>query len=316
MKKRMLESSASAPRKSGFARLGRSKISFMLVFALPPFLLYLLFFLLPLIDSIRISFFKWSGYTPTMEFVGLKNYFQILSDRIFQKAVLNDFLIVIGKEILIVGLAVFFAIALTRLRLRKREVAAYRFLYFLPNVLSVIIITSIWSFVLNPSIGLLNGFLELIGLDGATHAWLGEYGTVLPSIIFIASWAGVGFFMIVLIAAINNVPSELYEAAKLDGAGEWAQTIHITLPAIWNQMKFVIVTILYQTLAGSYALIMPLTNGGPDNASQVMGLYIYQMGLQNNRVGYANAAAVILMIITMVVSLLCNRVLNRSSMAE
>lgn len=292
-------------------KVGSSKIKFMIVFGLPTFILYFTFFIYPAFESIRVSFFKWSGFTPTMEYLGLRNYLKILSDDIFINAIKNDFIIVFGKELIIVVLSVLFAVSLTRLRFSKEETGFYRFVFFFPNVLSVIVIATLWSFVLHPTMGVLNGLLKSIGLERSTHAWLGEYETVIPSIIAIASWAGIGLFMIVLIAAINNVPMELYESAKIDGAGEWVQLFKITLPMIWHQMQFVIITILYQTLGGNFGLIMPLTNGGPDNASQVMGLYVYQLGIQNNRVGYANAAAVILLAITVTISLISKKLLSR-----
>ena len=169
-----------------------------------------------------------------------------------------------------------------------------------------------WAFIYDPYNGLLNGFLKLIGLERLIPAdgWLVDY--TMPSIIMVATWCGIGYFMIVMISAINSISGEIYEAAQVDGAGEWAQLWNITLPAVWEQLRFVIVQIIIGTL-GNYSLAMILANGGVNGSGMVMGLYVYQYGLSSAtpKVGYANAAAALLMIISSSLVLITNRLLNK-----
>lgn len=294
-------------------KLDRSKVLFLLVFAAPTIILYFIFCVYPIFSSIYTSFFSWSGYSEDMRFIGLGNYLEIIRDRGFLTAVRNDFIIVLGKEIFILVLSVLFAVSLTRLRFKKAEVGIYRFIFYFPNVLSVVIIATVWAFVFDPINGLLNALLEMIGLGGAIppEGWLVKYP--LPSIITVASWCGIGLFMIVMIAAINNVSAELYEAAQIDGAGEWRQLITITMPAVWHQIKFAIITILYSSLGNNFTLVRRMFGSAVNDSSSVMGLYVYQQGFDSltPRVGYANAAGVIMLVITATVSLLANHFLTR-----
>lgn len=279
---------------------------------LPTFLLYVFICIVPILESFIVSFHQWSGYTLDMEYIGIKNYINILKDPIFLKAAVNDFIIVFFKGIIICSLTILFSISLTRFRLRKPEKMFYRFVYYIPNILSIIVITNVWAFFLDPSIGLLNALLRILHLDFLipNNGWVAEH--TLPVIIFIASWCAIGFYMIILIAAINNVPNELYESAQLDGAGQWNQLIYITLPAISAQTRYMVVSIIYGSLAFNMNLVLPMTNGGPDNKSMVMGLYVYQYGLDgSSQVGYANAAAICLMLISFAISFVFNRFLIR-----
>lgn len=289
----------------------RSKILFMCAFLLPVLVFYFVCDVIPIFSSLFSSFHKWSGFGD-MEYVGWKNYINVLKDPVFFKSIKNDVIYVLGKEILIVPLTVLFAVALTRLRLKTLEKNVYRYLFYIPNVLSVSITGIMWAFVYDPYNGLLNGFLNLIGLEHLIPAdgWLVEY--TMPSIIVVATWCGIGYFMIIMISAINSVSTEIYEAAQVDGAGEWAQLWNITLPAVWDQLRFVIVQIIIGTI-GNYSLAMILANGGVNGSGMVMGLYVYQFGLSSStpKVGYANAAAVLLMIISSSIVLVTNRLLNK-----
>lgn len=293
-----------------FAR-ERSRIMFMLMFGLPTIAAYLYFCFSPIFTSLYTSFYKWSGFS-NMDYVGWGNYINVLKDPIFFKAIKNDIFYVLGKEILIVPITILLAIALTRLRLTKVEKTFYRYIFYLPNILSVIIIAIVWAFIYDPYNGLLNGVLEVLGLSKLIpqDGWLVQY--TMPSIIIVSSWCGIGLFLIILISAINSVPAELYEAAELDGAGEWNQLWYVTFPNIWGQIKFMVIQIIIGTI-GNYSLAMALANGGVNGSGMVMGLYVYQYGIDSNapQVGYANAAAVILMIISSSVILLVDKLMDK-----
>lgn len=289
----------------------KSRIFFMLVFGLPTLAGYLYFCFSPIFTSIYSSFFRWSGFS-SMKYIGFANYKNILNDPIFFKAIKNDLFYVLGKEVLIVPLALLFAVALTRLRLKKVEVSFFRFIFYIPNILSVIIIAIMWAFIYDPYIGLLNGVLKAVGLESVIPAdgWLVEH--TMGSIIVVASWCGIGLYMIIMISAINSISKELYEAAEIDGAGQWKQFWYVTIPGIRGQITFMVTSIVFQTL-GNYSLAMTMANGGVNGSGMVMGLYVYQYGIdsQSPQVGYANAAAVLLLLVSGTLTLLVNKLSRR-----
>ena len=240
MQQQKVESCNKLSKLKRILKREQSKILFICAFLVPVLFFYFVCDVIPIFSSLFSSFHKWSGFGD-MKFVGWKNYINVLSDPVFFKAIKNDVIYVLGKEILIVPITVLFAIALTRLRLKKVEKNIYRYLFYIPNVLSVSITGIMWAFIYDPYNGLLNGFLKLIGLERLIPAegWILSH--TMPSIILVATWCGIGYFMIVMISAINSVSGEIYEAAQVDGAGEWAQLWNITLPAVWEQLRFVIV---------------------------------------------------------------------------
>lgn len=297
--------------RDAVSRMTPSKIRFVLAFFVPTMCLHLWLNIYPIFSSLEKSLTNWDGFDANPLFVGIDNYKRILTDSVFWLALKNDFAIVFWKEIIMVTLALFFAVLATRGKISKTEKIAYRFMFYIPDVLSIIVITTCWTFVLNPRIGLLNSLLNAIHLESLipVDGWLVQYP--IPWIIIISSWCGIGLYMILFISAINNVPNDLYEAASIDGAGELRQFFSITVPQIWGQIRYTIVTIFFGTLAANMGLILPLTNGGPDNKSMVMSLYVYQKGMDNYHVGYANAAAVVFMVVSLALSLVFNGVLSK-----
>ena len=303
--------------KPGRVRADKSRLSFFLVFCLPPLLLYIFYCVIPILQSLYTSFFDYSGYGD-MTFLGFDNYTELLSDPEFLSAIKNDFIIILVKEVVICSLTVLFAVSLTRLRFRKFESNIYRFLFYIPNVLSTIIIAVIWNFVLDSNFGILNPILEGVGLSQIIpeSGWL--YKHPLGVVSFVASWCGVGLFMLVMITAINGVSKELYESARLDGAGEWRQLWSITMPAVWRQTKFMVVTILYQSFAANFGMVQAMLGSNVNDKSVVMGKFVYMYGYESYdpRIGYSYAAAIIMLIITTVFSLGANKVMSKGDDGE
>ena len=284
-------------KQGGAMAMNASRWRVALLIALPTFLLYVYICIVPMISSIANSVYDWNGYGPKT-FIGLDNYINIFKDPLFWEAFWNDILIVLFKEIIIVTLAVLFAVSMTNAKLHKKETSIFRFLFYIPNILSVILISMVWKYF----------FESLDTIISTENGLWTDYP--LPLIIFIASWAGIGYYMIVLISAINGIPKETYEAADMDGATMLQQLWSITLPEILPQIRYVIVMVLSGSLAVNMNLILPLTGG--QNHTMVMGLYVYSYGTgQLNMVGYAYAAAVVLMAISFVLSLIVNLTLKR-----
>ena len=294
----MSKKKLSSKRKTGGAMaMNASRWRVLLLIALPTFLLYVYICIVPMISSLANSIYDWNGYGPKT-FIGLDNYINIFKDGAFWDAFWNDILIVFWKEVIIVTLAVLFAVSMTTAKLRKKETSVFRFLFYIPNILSVILISMVWKY-----------FFESLDtlIETENGLWVDH---PMPLIIFIASWCGIGYYMIVLISAIKNIPKEIYEAADMDGASQFRQLWSITLPEIMPQIRYVIVMVLSGSLAVNMNLILPLTGG--QNHTMVMGLYVYTYGTgQLNMVGYAYAAAVVLMVISFVLSLTVNMYLKR-----
>ncbi len=284
-----------------------SQILFASLFCLLPFLIYLVFCVYPIIQSVIDSFTNWRGYV-RKDFIGFANYEEVFTDPVFWKAFGNDFAITAIKEVIIIFLTVLFAISLTRFRLKTGEVITYKFIFYIPNMLSVVIIGSIWRFIfMSGNSGLLNAFIGLFNKQPVD--WITKFP--LWCIGFVASWCGVGLFMITMISAINQIPLDLYEASEIDGASSWQQLIHITMPAVWLQVTFMVVTILYQSLGGNFNIVNVFTpNGGVDNNSMVMGLYVYLYGTSAGRVAYSYASAIVMLLLTSVISLGVKALMN------
>ena len=300
----------------GRRRLDKSRVSFFLIFCLPPLLLYVFYSVIPIIVSMVRSFYDFSGWSAITEddYVGFANYIELLTDPLFLAAIKNDFFIILVKEVIICVLTVLFAVSLTRMRFKKFESGLYRFLFYIPNVLSTVIIAIIWSFVLSSNdFGILNNVLTSLGLG----SWIPETGWTytypLGVVSFVASWCGVGLFMLVMITAINGISKEQYESATLDGAGEWRQLWSITMPAVWRQTKFMIITILYQSFAANFGMVQAMLGKGINEKSVVMGKFVYEYGHESfyPRIGYSYAAAIIMLIITSAISLGANKILSK-----
>ena len=280
------------------------KYSFILVFGLITFLLYVFICIAPVITSIGYGFFDVSSGTISQKlFVGYNNYKTIMSDPVFWKSLANDALIILGKEVIIVVFTIFFAIAMTKFGLKKKEVSAYRFILYMPAILSIVFIVYFWDNFFDGNYGL---FAKMLGTTDI--AFKSEYP--IQIITFVASWCGVGYFMIILISAIQNIPNSLYEAAKLDGANQFTQLFKVTLPQIKPQIIFLVVNIISTSLAGNMNLVLPFY-GVSSEKTLVMGTYVYYYANNKNQLGYSNAAAVLLMLISFVLCYALNNALTK-----
>lgn len=285
------------------------KWTFILTFGLVSFLLYVFFCIAPAVTSIGYGFFDVSsGNLAARTFVGYGNYVRIFQDPIFWKALANDFIIIAGKLVIIMVFTILFSIGMTRLGLKKAEVGIYRVLLYMPAILSVVFIVYFWDNFFEGNFGL---FAKMMGTNDVSY----KSAYPLPIIIFVASWAGIGYYMIILISAINNIPASLYEAARLDGAGEFKQLFRITLPAVRSQLVFLAVTVISGSLAGNMNLVLPFY-GVTDDRMLVMGTYIYYYANNKYQLGYSNAAAVLLMIISFVLCYSLNEGLTKGEEAK
>ncbi|GGI45399.1 sugar ABC transporter permease [Paenibacillus marchantiophytorum] len=285
---------------------------FIASFIIPTFLFFCVFTIYPVIQALQKSFYDWSGMSENSTFIGFDNFVELFKDPIVLRAIGNDYFLVVGKVIGIMILATFFAVALTRFSIKGS--GFFRAIFFIPNVISVVVIGVLWNFIYNPQIGFLNAFLSLFTDHKVDITWLGFPQHTIWMLLPPTIWAGIGFYMILMIAAIVNIPASYYEAANIDGAGQWSQFRNITMPLIWEQIKVSIVNIVITTLNGSFVIVQLMTGGGqPDNTTQVMGSYLYRMAFQQYHFGYGAAIGVLILIISLITTLILQRVMRQET---
>ena len=270
----------------------------IVAFVAPALLVYGIFVLYPIVQSVAYSFYQWSGIAPGFTFVGLGNYQQVLQTPVFWKALGNNLILVIASILTQLPLALGVALLLST---RLRGLRLFRTIYLFPLLMSTVAIALLWTFIYNPNLGLLNALLDALNLRGWQRGWLGDEATALWAVIGVISWHCVPFYMVLFLAGLTNIPHELYEAARLDGAGNWGVFQHVTLPL----MRGVIRTAAILSLIGSlkyFDLIWVMTGGGPNNATELMATYMYKQAFEQYRMGYASSVAVVLFVIAFVIS--------------
>lgn len=272
------------------------------LFLAPGLLVYSLFVIVPTFQALWISLYEWDGISAST-FVGLGNFLKMSGDRLAQKAIENNLFLLIVPTVVILGLALFFA---ELIRGHVKGSGFFQVVFFLPNLLSMVIVGIIWVFVFSPNMGILNATLRGAGLNNLAKPWLGIPGLVMPAIGFVMVWMAAGYYMVLLLAAVKNIPIELYEAAMLDGANRVQQFWNVTIPMIWEVLR-IIVSLLFLGAVQQFALVWVMTEGGPNGASDVLGTFMYKNAFRYFNIGYGNAAAVVMFVIVLVFSMLSFR---------
>ena len=282
------------------------RISFFAVFLVVPLVAYIAFVVSPFVQAAYFSLTSWTGFSPEIPFVGLSNYTKLLSDDIFLRAVGNSVVLALVLPTVTLVLAMFFATLVTvggSSRGNVRGLAGsgfYRIVSFFPYVVPAIVIGLIWSQIYDPNSGLLNGVLTRLGLDSFTSfAWLGEVSTAKLAVMFVIVWGLVGFYMVLFIAAIKGIPAEIFEAARVDGAGRLRSTISITIPLVRDniQTAYIYMGILALDAFVYMAALEP--GGGPENSTLVISQRLFTTAFTQGQFGYACAMGVVLAAITL-----------------
>lgn len=287
----------------------KQKYLFLAFCLVPTFILFAVFTLYPLISGLYYSFFSWSGSVANREFVGVGNYVRLFNDGIIPRTIMHDYFLVVTKVFGIMILSMYFAVAIMQMKLK--EAPFYRIIFFFPNIMSVVVIGILWTFIYNPSLGLVNSALEAIGLENWTRPWLGSETWALPSLVLPSVWAGIGLFMLMLMGGIGTISKSYYEAAELDGASEWRQFWKVTVPLLWPQIKVSILYIVITTLNGSFIIVQIMTGGGPNNSTHVMGSYLYQQAFQQYNFGYGATIGVMILVISLLTVFILQKLLRR-----
>ena len=256
----------------------------------PAAILFIVFMIIPTIDIFRMSLFKWGGYTADKKFVGLDNFKMLFQSDRFYQAFQNSILLIVMVTIITFALALIFAYILSRERLKGQTF--FRVIFYIPNILSVVVISAIFSAIYDPNQGLLNSFLNLFRGANNPVLWLGDQKIVIYSIVIAMVWQAIGYYMVMYMASMANVPESLYESASLEGAGKITQFFTITIPLIWSNIRTTLTFFVISTINMSFLLVKAMTNGGPDGASNVFLSYMYQEAYTNSSYGYGMAIGV------------------------
>lgn len=298
---------APATTRRTLNSLRGEKLLIIVVFLVPPALIYFALVLLPVLQAGYFSLFRWNGLGPIEGFIGLNNYARILRDGIFLRALGNNLLIVTLSALVQLPLALALAL-LIRQRLPGR--ALFRIIFFLPYVLSEVITGVLWSFVYNPQVGLLNTVLSALIPGFEAQGWLGEPRIVIFALFVVITWKYFGLHLILYMAGLQNIPAELEEAAMIDGAGSGQVLRQITIPLLGPTLRLS----LYLSVLGAlqiFDLVWIMTTGGPVSASETMATYLYKFGFQRFAIGYGSAVAVVLFAICFSFSFIYQRYVMR-----
>ena len=278
------------------------------LFIAPAFIIYAAFMLYPLARAVHLSLYDWDGLT-LATFVGAGNYTGILSDRRLRAAFGHAGAFIFFYAVLPCGIGLVLAAVLTRAK--ARGLALFRTLVFLPQVIAMVVVSVAFKQIYAPD-GLLNSVLRSIGLDSLTRAWLGDYVFSLPAVGLIGSWVSTGLVTVLLLAGMARIPTELFEAARLDGAGVVREFIYIIVPSVRAELTVALTLTIVASLK-TFDLIYMTTSGGPGSSTTVPSYEVYRRAFETGQVGSAAAIGVTLTVIIFLVTLAVNRISERGA---
>ena len=286
-------------------RRKRERNLFILVCLLPALILFFTFMIYPTIEVFRMSMFKWGGFSNNQEFVGLDNFKILWMDENFFRTMQNTILLIVVVTIFTVVLAVVFAAILSTEKIRGNNL--FRIVFYIPNILSIVVIAGILSAVYDPKAGLLNAILP----EAWNRLWLGDQSIVIYSLAFALIWQAIGYYMVMYMAGMANIPASLYEAADLDGAGKIGKFFNVTLPLIWNSIRTTLTFFIISTINLSFLLVQILTDGGPDGSTEVFLSYMFKQAYTNSSYGYGMAIGVVVFIFSFGLSGIVSHITKR-----
>lgn len=276
-------------------------------FVMPALLVYLFFVIQPFLYSIYYSLTDWNGADPVKRFVGLANYRKLLVDPLLWQALYHNLIWVIIGTISPIVIALLLGVLLWG---RVRGRLLFRTVYFIPVVLSDVVVAIIWNWIYHPLFGAANLVLQTIGLGQFARGWLGDPFWALPALLIAAIWSYYGFCFVVIMAGLQNVSVDLVEAATIDGANGWQRFIYVIVP----ELRHVLTMITAFTLIGGFnvfGIVFVMTQGGPGTATQVIATYTYRKAFQESAMGYGAALSMVMTILSLIAAYLFLRLRER-----
>lgn len=292
-------------------RVMRDKIAIFL-FVFPGLAFFILTFVAPILLSGYYSLTKTIGPGTPTEWVGLSNFAELLfHDKRFWFSLRNALLLGLGFVLIQHPICILFAIMLDRISGKAEK--WFRTIFFIPCVISVVVISKMWLSLLDPTFGVLNKALSFIGLDSLQHVWLGDTSTALGSLLFILIWSGFGWGLLFYYAGVKGIPEDLYEAARLDGASgvklHWRITVPLLAPVLSVQVTLAVITALKQM-----ETVYLTTNGGPGDSTQFLAVYLYNQAFAASNYGYANAISIMFILVCLLITFLLNKITSNKNL--
>ena len=287
--------------KSNFKRT-----AFLMLCVAPAVILFTVFMVAPTFNVFRLSLYQRSTFNPNETFIGLKNFQMLMNDATFIRSMQNMLLLIVMVTVFTMATALIFAYILTRENMKGQDF--FRIVFYIPNILSVVVISGIFSAIYDVDKGLLNSILNLFGKEGIL--WKGEQH-VITSLVIAMVWQAIGYYMVMYMASMSAVPGSLYESAGLDGATRTTQFFQITIPLIWTNIRTTLTFFVISTINMAFLFVSAMTGGGPNNASNVALLYMYNQKNLGGGYGYAMAIGVVIFLVSFGLSALVNKVTER-----
>jgi N-acetylglucosamine transport system permease protein len=293
--------------------MNRGKNGLIVSFLALPMALYSLFVLVPYFSALVFAFTRWSGLSANIRFNGANNFIKLYADGKFWSALSHNGIALVVLPPVIISIALFFAFLFTQ---GIKFARFFRITFFFPQVMSVVVVAVLWSFIYHPTIGLLNGFLSVIGLTQfASFPWLGDRGTVFGAVLAMVVWQSVGFYMVLFVAGMQSIPNDYYEAAKIDGANAWTIFWSVTVPLLWDTIRTAIIFLAIGAM-DLFAQVTVMTNGtgGPSRAADVVPTYLYSTAFSDGQFGYATAMGLVLLVLVLALSIISLRFTAREAL--
>lgn len=275
----------------------------------PALLLFFIFMILPTVEVFRMSLYRWGGFSNNQVFIGLDNFKVLWNDNNFLRSFQNSVLLIVLVTIVTLVVAIYFANILIRENMKGKNI--FRVIFYIPNILSIVVIAGIFSAIYRPNQGLLNNTFTLLNLDNLQRLWLGDQKIVIYSLVAALIWQAIGYYMVMYMSSIASIPESFYEAASLVGANKWVQFKDITLPLIWNNLRTTLTFFIISTINLSFLLVQAMTGGGPDGSTEVFLSYMYKQAYTNSTYGYGMAIGVIVFSFSFVLSAVLMKVTKR-----
>ena len=289
-------------------RNSKGRNAFITMCVAPAVILFFIFMIIPTINVFRMSFFERGAYDTTETFVGFKNFVTLFTtDKAFIQSAQNMILLVVVVTIITFAFALVFAAILTREKIKGTNI--FRVIFYIPNILSVVVISGIFSAIYKPENGMLNSIIGLFRDMSNPILWKGEK-LVIVSVIIAMVWQAIGYYMVMYMASMASVPESLYESASLDGANRFQQFFMVTIPLIWTNIRTTLTFFIISTINMAFMFVKAMTSGGPNGASEVALGHMYNMkdaGLY----GYSMAIGVVIFLFSFALSALLNKVTER-----
>ena len=282
------------------------RTAFILACVAPAVILFTIFMVVPTFNVFRLSLYQRSTFNPNEVFIGLKNFEMLMRDATFIRSMQNMLLLIVMVTIFTMGTALLFAGILTREKLKGQDF--FRIVFYIPNILSVVVISGIFSAIYDVDRGLLNAILAVFGKEGIL--WKGEEHVIM-SLVIAMVWQAIGYYMVMYMSSMAAVPESLYESAGLDGASRVAQFFQITIPLIWTNIRTTLTFFIISTINMAFLFVSAMTGGDPNNASNVALLYMYNQKNLGGGYGYAMAIGVVIFLVSFGLSALVNKVTER-----